>query len=372
MKTRTAKDVKKFNKRKVFEHLLNNKEVSKAQMAINLGLSLPTVNQIIQELLELNLVEETGQAESTGGRRAVLVQAKKESYLSAGIDITANHLNFSLLNLAGEVVKNRRCKFLGKNCLEKPEELKKIFDKILKEEKVKAEKILGLGLSFPGIIDKEQKFLTNSNVFELKNPVNLDRFRELFGLDLNFINDANAYALAEKKRNKEDFIFISLSNSVGGAIVSGGKILLGDNSRCGEIGHIKIKNSGKKCYCGNVGHYDPYGTALIFQNLAGTLENFFKEVESNPKYQELLKEYLNDLALMLYNLRILLDLPIILGGYVGHFLSPYLSELQQLVNQGNLFFDNSKNIFTSQYHYEGASVGAALFFCEKFLNSMGS
>ena len=63
-------EMRKFNRNLVYRVLLGQDEMSKQEIARAAGLSLPTVTQNLQELVEKGLVEETGILESTGGRRA--------------------------------------------------------------------------------------------------------------------------------------------------------------------------------------------------------------------------------------------------------------------------------------------------------------
>ena len=66
----TNMDVKKKNRNDVFRYICRNGMVSNPDISYALKISLPTATQITKELIERGLVEETGEMESTGGRRA--------------------------------------------------------------------------------------------------------------------------------------------------------------------------------------------------------------------------------------------------------------------------------------------------------------
>ena len=53
-------EMRKFNRNLVYRVLLSQDEMSKQEIARATGLSLPTVTQNLQELVEKGLVEETG------------------------------------------------------------------------------------------------------------------------------------------------------------------------------------------------------------------------------------------------------------------------------------------------------------------------
>ena len=167
----------------------------------------------------------------------------------------------------------------------------------------------------------------------------------------------------------DEFVFLSLSNTVGGAIVHDGQISKGKNNRSGELGHICIVPEGRLCYCGKKGHYDPYGSALLLSELAGgSMKDFFSGLkQGNEQYQERFEEYLRALALMIYNLHISTDLPVVLGGYAGSYLNEYLPEIRALLKEKEIFDDEECYISTSRYNVEGAAVGSARYFSEQFI-----
>ena len=59
-----------LNKSRVAKFILKKEESSKPEIANELGLSMPTVLQIVKELTLSGLIAESGKYESTGGRKA--------------------------------------------------------------------------------------------------------------------------------------------------------------------------------------------------------------------------------------------------------------------------------------------------------------
>ena len=120
------------------------------------------------------------------------------------------------------------------------------------------------------------------------------------------------------------FFYLSLSNTVGGAIFHDGNLLPGDAFRCGEAGHMTLIPDGKPCYCGKTGCVDAYCSARLLSDLSGgRLEDFFLGLQqNNPDYRSVWDTYLKHLAVVINNLHMILDYDIVLGGYVGSFLCP--------------------------------------------------
>ena len=63
-------EVKKNNRNRIFRYICKHDRVSNPDIAYALQISLPTVIQNTKELIERRLVEEAGEMQSTGGRRA--------------------------------------------------------------------------------------------------------------------------------------------------------------------------------------------------------------------------------------------------------------------------------------------------------------
>ena len=73
----TTMELKQVNRGKVFSYIYQERETSKQAIAQELGMSMPTVTQNVNYLLENGLVEKRGQYESTGGRKAAFSAATR-------------------------------------------------------------------------------------------------------------------------------------------------------------------------------------------------------------------------------------------------------------------------------------------------------
>lgn len=120
-------------------------------------MSLPTVTQNTKELIERGLIEEIGELRSTGGRRAKALSVAANARQAAGLDITKNHIGLVLTNLRGEILKYERIFLPYENSEEYYCTVNKKLEDFLDEAGADRERILGLGISFPGIIDLKKK-----------------------------------------------------------------------------------------------------------------------------------------------------------------------------------------------------------------------
>jgi glucokinase len=114
---------------------------------------------------------------------------------------------------------------------------------------------------------------------EFLDPPNLDRslwrfpfaarLGEALGLPVSMDRDTVVAALGEgafgAARGLTDYIYVTVSTGVGGAIVSGGRLLRGADGLAGELGHLTVDINGPRCGCGANGHLEAYvsGTGII-------------------------------------------------------------------------------------------------------------
>ena len=139
-----------------------------------------------------------------------------------------------------------------------------------------------LGASIPGLTDAENGMWVEACFSGIGNWPIAQELKDEFGLECYIENDANASAFAEKRfggaKEYSDFIYLTVSNGVGGAAFCGGKMLRGATGSAMEIGHVLAVEGGRKCGCGQHGclemHAAGPGIALNYKELGGApLEN---------------------------------------------------------------------------------------------------
>ena len=361
---------KNITKSKIVNYIINNKITSKAELAQNLSLSMPTVLSNVNELIDRNMVIEIGEYESTGGRKAKRIGINPAYKYAVGVVITANHLGIVLLNMQYEIEKTirMRLKFSTETsyCL-KVAEMVKDFLKDVEDR----EKILGIGISIPGIIDQANRMVVKSHALQLEN-FSLSFLEQVFSYPVYFANDANAAMMAEDMHEYQDAVYLSLNNTLGGAFCINGKLVAGQNQKAGEFGHMILVPGGKKCYCGKQGCADAYCAASVLtDDTKETLEQFMKKVEEQDgQAVKVWKEYLNNLAILISNLRMAYDMDIILGGEVGGYLADHMITLGKKVMEYNGFEHDARYLKVCSYKREASAVGVAKHYLQAFIKTL--
>lgn len=114
------------------------------------------------------------------------------------------------------------------------------LDTIVKDAQKRYEKIEGIGISAPGIIQEDGYMLTAGAIrpfYGANIKIELER---LTGLPVSIENDANAAAIAEhwigNAQGLENYLCIVLGTGIGGGIVLNGEVFRGAHGMAGEFG----------------------------------------------------------------------------------------------------------------------------------------
>jgi predicted NBD/HSP70 family sugar kinase len=374
---RTNRDVKRTNRNLVYKYLLEKGRLTIQQLSRALNISIPTITKNIYELIRMELVVESGEGDSTGGRRPKIVMPVAGAKIALGIDITQHHICIAAVDLVGNILK---CERIRKDFYNEEMyyiEVADILNGFIEENALSKDKVIGAGIAIPGIISADEQTILASGVLEIREPMG-NPFQTHISYDTNMYNEASAAAFIEwyGRQNGGNMVYVSLSNSVGGAVVIDNAIIPGDGQKSAEFGHIITHKGGKKCYCGRTGCYDSYGTALLLANLTdGNLGAFFEALEEENgtgPLSDVFSQYVDDLAFLVANLRTSYDSDIVLGGYVGSYLENYLDRIRARVshylNDGAT--DDFSYIKSCRYKVEASALGVAMRHVEKFINQV--
>ncbi len=127
-----------------------------------------------------------------------------------------------------------------------------------------------IGISVPGLTDSENGIWVFSPFSGIRD-LNLRKvLGERYGLAVYAENDVNACALAEKRfgvcKDEKDYMWITITNGIGGSIVIDRKLFKGMGGNAGEIGHICVDEQGPVCGCGNKGCLEACASCHALEN----------------------------------------------------------------------------------------------------------
>lgn len=364
-------EIKKTNRSRIFHLLYKEDSLSKRDFQLKLDLSLPTITQKLNELLQEGLIEHNEPIGNTGGRNAAAYSVTDNARLAVGLDITRHHVTAVIINLRGNVIARHRSHLSFERTDAYMKHLGEIVDQILSDNRVDISLIIGVGIGLPGLTNAVDDRVVYGRILDIENLTSHD-FAKYIHFPVRIFNDANAACgieLYNINNTDSNGFYIMLSNNVGGSVFINGSVYVGDNFRSGEIGHLNIHPNGLKCYCGQRGCVDPYCSSTVLTAVSNdNLEQFFTMLENHDATAESVwSAYLQNLALAVRNVRILYDCPVIIGGYVGAYMEKYLDDLKAILDDYNSFDTNSDYVVACKYKTEAIAAGAALSFIKAFL-----
>lgn len=365
-------EVKNYNKKRIINLLYQKEEVTRQDISRILGLSLPTVTQVLKELCEIGLVKEAGTLASSGGRKPTLNAISYDAKLSIGIEITRNSIRLVLIDLSGRVIDHVTYPKSFENSGDYFDEVSGMVEKLIVQNEVDRSAVLGIGFAIPGVISKHEGMVEFVPTLEVKN-LSLAKIEEHFQYRVMVDNEANLAGLAEiwNIRHLNDAIFLSINKGVGGAIILNDMIYDGRHYRAGEFGHMTIIKDGKKCSCGKYGCLEAYCSTEVL-NVHGEedLNEFFSHLkDGEPQYARVWDEYLTNLAICINNIRMIFDADVIIGGRIQRYIEAYIDVLNRKVRERNSFSDATEYIHISKYAEKASAVGGALLLVNDFLNN---
>lgn len=360
----TNLDVKKTNRNLILKYIFSKEHTSRQDIAANLHMSMPTVLVNINELQDIGIVADNGLYESTGGRKAAVICAVPDYRYAIGIDITRKHIKIVLVNLGGEIKAEKRVQAEYEDRDQYYGYLQRLVWEQVRELKIKEDRILGMGISFPGFIGEDGQMVTDSYALKVKN-IHFTRIAGSLPWPGILINDASAAGVAELALSDPDrtMVYLSLSDSVGGAVIIHGNLYKGMTGKSGEFGHMRIVPGGKQCYCGQKGCLDAYCSTLQFYRFSEErhIRAFFEKMQAGDKEcVGLWNDYKHHLAMAIINLRMNFDCDIVLGGYMGEWLEPYLNQIKEEVRGMNPFEESCSYVSICRLKKYTSAIGAAL------------
>lgn len=135
--------------------------------------------------------------------------------------------------------------------------------------------VAGVGIGAPGPLSTKTGVVHLTPNLGWRNFPLRDRVSEAVGLPATLDNDANCAIFGEWWRGAaqgaDTVVGLTIGTGIGGGIVLKGEIHHGASDIAGEIGHMSIDSTGRRCKCGNYGCIEAYasGSAIADRAVEG-------------------------------------------------------------------------------------------------------
>jgi Transcriptional regulator/sugar kinase len=243
-----------------------------------MDLSLPTVTQTLHQLLEDDQIVTDGKFSSTAGRRAVIYSPNNEKAYAVGLELFANHVTATLVNMKYE---DLAAATINLSFTIKPAYFQQLgvwIRNFIRAQEVSLDKVKGVGIGLQGLVSSDGKTVLYGKILDCTGLTS-EQFERAIGLPVVLFHDADCVALAEQtlSHNHEDTIYLSIGEHLGTAIVINDHIYTGERGRSGTMEHITLNTqSGRMCYCGRRGCLETYSSLSALLQKQETMQSFMK------------------------------------------------------------------------------------------------
>ena len=348
---------------------------TRQSLAQSLGLSLPTIYQNLNELVESGLVRYNGEAQSTGGRRAAGVEIVPDARIAIGVSVSGHHLRFSAADLRLHETAYRSVSYtaygaeMGKMAADLASELESFID----GEGIDRSRLLGVCVAVPGVLTVDRRKVMFAPTLDMRDT-DVTPIYVAIPYPSYVENDATSSGHAEwfVRGARGNLAYLSLEGGVGGSALIGGSPYHGSNGRSCEFGHMCIVPGGLPCSCGKRGCLEAYCSPdRVSKDLGVSLDEFFEELpRHNLEYSLAWSDVLQHLAIGVSNIRMMFDCDVVLGGSLSQYMPTYLPLLKRYVSANDPFSDNADYVSLSVLGGHAVPLGAALHFISAFLDEV--
>lgn len=303
--------IREMNENLVLRKVMQQGIISRANLAKELTLNKTSVSAIVADLIDKDLIVETGAGESSGGRKPILLMFNQKAGYSLSFDVGPDYISSLLTHLDGTFVADAYVKIAITSEAELLEAITTSIENYAAIMEKTTYGIAGICVGLHGIVNNEQLVFSpfySLDVGKIKEKIKAD-----YNLSVFFENEANLAALGEQKLKPEiaNLVSMSVKYGIGAGIIIDESLYTGASGHAGEIGHFIAVINGRKCSCGNHGCIEQYASEYnILQRYkeVAKLEsvNFIKFKQdylgNRPEAHVIMQQFVQYMAIAINNL----------------------------------------------------------------------
>lgn len=274
-------------KKGIIKRLLLQGEATIAELSTELEFSIPTVTKIILELINEEIVFETGKLVTEGGRKPKQFGINPAACYYLGVEVNRNSVSIGIQDFKNSFIQlNENINYRLENNRESLDNLCNLINRFVDDLKIERKKIIGACINLSGRINSTVGFSYNYFYFEekplseiIESKIKIKTFLE---------NDTRAmaygeynYGVVEKEKN---VIFLNIGLGVGIGIIIDGKLFYGKSGFSGEFGHSPVFDNEIICQCGKKGCLETETSGVAFERkFKEKLSQGYKSILSGKK-----------------------------------------------------------------------------------------
>jgi glucokinase-like ROK family protein len=253
--------IREINLSIILNALRDRSPLSRAALAVATGLNKTTVSSLVQQLIDAQLVTESGVGKNLTGRPGILLELNSSAGAMIGVEIGVDYISVILTDFAAHIIwrhQERTDRRDAQHAI-----LQHAFAAI--EAAVEQARrlhlpVLGIAMGVPGLIDAQSGTLLFAPNLGWENVPLRQMLLARFDVPVMVDNEGTMAAFGESffgiARGSRNVLYVSAGVGIGGGLVLDGRIYPGSAGFAGEVGHMTLKIDGELCNCGNRGCWE--------------------------------------------------------------------------------------------------------------------
>ena len=276
----TIKDSLSMSELRIFRAIYENGPISRVRLSEGLDLTRAAITMNLKRLSELNIIEETGKGNRQfgRGRKEILMSINPGAGFILSIHVALRYLTFGIVDLSGKIRAKKTRPFPIHSAPHQIlEPLVGDISDLVQKTKINPEKIIGIGVGIPGIVDSQSGIALESTLEGWQGFDVRSYLQDHLGYVTHVENDVKALTLGEyyfgSAQNVRNLVCLWLEDGIGAGIINDGKLIRGVTASAGEIGFNEfILDMPVKKSILIVGQPRFWGDILCFANIQATIK----------------------------------------------------------------------------------------------------
>ncbi len=235
------------NRLRVLNLIAKEGVTSRADIARTLSLSKPSTSEIVALLLEEGLIEESGKAASTAGRKRTNLKLRANGALVLGVDLDVKTTTYTVANISGSILRME--KFPTPQDPDPKKSGEEIIKRILKlthESKVPFKAIV---LTTSGVFSEDQKTLITHTYWNWEHVPLAEAIEKNTTIPTIFAHTTRSMSFAERWFHKEtpnSYLYVNWGEHTESAL------FINKGDHLSHFAHTPVVQTGL-CHCGSIG-----------------------------------------------------------------------------------------------------------------------
>lgn len=261
---------KVLQKQKITKLLFLSGAMTIPELSKQVSLSTPKIISLLSELKGEGIVEEIGQADSSGGRRPVLYGIQRNAFYVLAITINLYRTTVFVFDGKNQAVFEAEVLPVAISSGEKIiDEIVSFAERVLQKHQIDRNRVIGAGIEIPGLVNFEKGI--NLTHLKTQEPL-LSIFERKLGMPVVIENDAKARTYAELKfgaaKDRKNVLVLEIDWGIGLGMILNGKLYRGNHSLAGEFGHLPMSDNEILCACGKQGCLETIASGTAIARMA--------------------------------------------------------------------------------------------------------